>query len=81
MNIGFIGVGKLGKDAAEVMHDAGHNVLGYDVKLIPDTNFTMTTSLEDVCKHAEMIFIAVPTPHHPFTKQRLRLHHCKRGVE
>jgi UDPglucose 6-dehydrogenase len=65
MNIGFIGVGKLGKDAAEVMHDAGHNVLGYDVKLIPDTNFTMTTSLEDVCKHAEMIFIAVPTPHHP----------------
>ena len=65
MNIGFIGVGKLGKDAAEVMYDAGHNVLGYDVKLIPDTNFTMTTSLEDVCKHAEMIFIAVPTPHHP----------------
>jgi UDPglucose 6-dehydrogenase len=65
MNIGFIGVGKLGKDAAEVMHSAGHNVLGYDVKLIPETNFTMTTSIEDICKHGEMIFIAVPTPHHP----------------
>ena len=34
MKIGFIGVGKLGKDAAEVMHQSGHNVMGYDIKLI-----------------------------------------------
>ena len=64
MKIGFIGVGKLGKDAAEVMYEAGHEVLGYDVKLISDTKFRITTSLEDVCKHGEIIFIAVPTPHH-----------------
>lgn len=64
MKISFIGVGKLGKDAAEVMHTSGHSVLGYDIKSIPQTDFTMTTSLEDVCKHGEIIFVAVPTPHH-----------------
>jgi UDPglucose 6-dehydrogenase len=64
MRIGFIGIGKLGKDAAEVMNVAGHDVLGYDVRLISDTKFRVTTSLEDVCKHGEIIFIAVPTPHH-----------------
>ena len=65
MNVSFIGIGKLGKDAAEVMYDAGHDVLGYDVRLISETKFRTTTLLEDVCKHGEIIFIAVPTPHHP----------------
>lgn len=65
MNVSFIGIGKLGKDAAEVMYDAGHDVLGYDVRLISETKFRTTTILEDVCKHGEIIFIAVPTPHHP----------------
>jgi UDPglucose 6-dehydrogenase len=65
MRIGFIGVGKLGKDAAEVMHDAGHDVLGYDTKIISGCKHEMTWLLEDVCKHGEIIFIAVPTPHHP----------------
>jgi UDPglucose 6-dehydrogenase len=65
MKVGFIGVGKLGKDAAEVMHEAGHDVVGYDIKLVEETKFKMTTSLEDVCKHGELIFIAVPTPHDP----------------
>lgn len=63
MKIGFIGVGKLGKDAAEVMEEAGHEVLGYDVKEITRTKFRMTTKLKDVCEHGEIIFIAVPTPH------------------
>ena len=65
MKIGFIGVGKLGKDAAEVMYESGHDVLGYDVKIMSETKFNMTTSIMDVCKHGEIIFIAVPTPHHP----------------
>ena len=65
MKVGFIGVGKLGQDAAEVMHEAGHDVLGYDVNVISGTKFEMTVFLEDVCKHGEIIFIAVPTPHHP----------------
>ena len=65
MKIGFIGVGKLGKDAAEVMYECGHDVLGYDVKTMSETKINMTTSIMDVCKHGEIIFIAVPTPHHP----------------
>jgi len=65
MKIGFIGVGKLGKDAAEVMYESGHDVLGYDVKIMSETKINMTTSIMDVCKHGEIIFIAVPTPHHP----------------
>lgn len=65
MKIGFIGVGKLGKEAAEVMHEAGHDVLGYDKEIILGRKHEMTMFLEDVCKHGEIIFIAVPTPHHP----------------
>lgn len=65
MKVGFIGIGKLGKDAAEVMHNAGHDVVGYDVRHIPECKFEMTTSIENVCKDREIIFIAVPTPHHP----------------
>lgn len=65
MKVGFIGVGKLGKDAAEVMHEAGHDVLGYDVNIIRNMKFDMTMYLKDVCEHGEIIFIAVPTPHDP----------------
>jgi UDPglucose 6-dehydrogenase len=65
MQIGFIGIGKLGKDAAEVMYEAGHDVLGYDTRIINGCKHEMTWVLEDVCKHGEIIFIAVPTPHHP----------------
>ena len=43
MKIGFIGVGKLGKDAAEVMYESEHDVLGYDVKTMSDTKINMTT--------------------------------------
>jgi UDPglucose 6-dehydrogenase len=65
MKVGFIGIGKLGKDAAEVMHEAGHDVLGYDTRTLNECKFDITCILEDVCKHGEIIFIAVPTPHHP----------------
>jgi len=64
MKIGFIGVGKLGKDAAEVMAEK-HEVIGYDVTKVSPKNFKMVSSIEEVCKDREMIFIAVPTPHHP----------------
>lgn len=64
MKIGFIGVGKLGKDAAEVMAEK-HDVLGYDVTKVTPENFEMVDSIQDVCKDRELIFVAVPTPHHP----------------
>jgi UDPglucose 6-dehydrogenase len=65
MKVGFIGIGKLGKDAAEVMFDNAHDIIGYDVRTITGCRFKMTTSMEEVCKDREIIFVAVPTPHHP----------------
>ena len=64
MKIGFIGVGKLGKDAAEVMAEK-HDVIGYDVTKVEPENFNMVETIGEVCKGREMIFIAVPTPHDP----------------
>ncbi len=64
MKIGFIGVGKLGKEAAEVMAEK-HDVIGYDITEVQPENFNMVSSIEEVCKNRELIFVAVPTPHHP----------------
>lgn len=63
MKIGFIGVGKLGKDAAEVMAEY-HYVEGYDINNVTPTNFKMVETLKDVCFDKQIIFVAVPTPHH-----------------
>ncbi len=64
MNVGFIGVGKLGKDAAEVMAEK-HNVVGYDITEVQPDNFKMVSTIKEVCYERELIFVAVPTPHHP----------------
>lgn len=62
MKIGFIGIGKLGKEAAEVMA-VKHEVIGYDIKKVDSTNFKTVSCISDVCRDRELIFIAVPTPH------------------
>ena len=49
MKIGFIGVGKLGKEAAEVMAEK-HDIVGYDVSNIEPENFKMVASIEEACK-------------------------------
>jgi len=64
MKIGFIGVGKLGKDAAEVMAEK-HEVIGYDITDVSPENFKMVPTIKDACQDRELIFIAVPTPHDP----------------
>ncbi len=64
MKIGFIGIGKLGKEAAEVMANH-HDVIGFDIVNVRPSNFTMVDSIEKVCQEREIIFVAVPTPHHP----------------
>ena len=63
MKIGFIGIGKLGRDAASVMAEY-HDVVGYDIRPVTAENFTMVPTIKKACKDRELIFIAVPTPHH-----------------
>jgi UDPglucose 6-dehydrogenase len=59
--IGFIGIGKLGLDCAEVMAEK-HEVWGYDI--YPRTSNTVKVcGIEELVDNAEWIFIAVPTPH------------------
>lgn len=64
MKIGFIGLGKLGKDVSEVIYECGHNIEGYDINKNIEVPFKIKNNLKDLCKGKEIIFIAVPTPHH-----------------
>ena len=60
----MIGVGKLGQDCAEVMADAGYDVVGYDIE--PRTPaFPMRNSIQEAVSDRDIIFIAAPTPHDP----------------
>ena len=63
MKIGFIGVGKLGKDVSEVISEK-HEVVGYDIEKI-DTLIKIVDSVQDAVFEKDIVFCAVPTPHHP----------------
>jgi len=59
--IGFIGIGKLGLDCAEVFAEK-HEVRGYDI--YPRTSDSVKVcDIEELVDQSEWIFIAVPTPH------------------
>ena len=59
--IGFIGIGKLGLDCAEVFAEK-HEVRGYDI--YPRTSDTVQVcGIEELVDKSDWIFIAVPTPH------------------
>ena len=64
MNIGFIGLGKLGLPCAEEMARL-HDVIGYDIDHRVSPHIKITQKLSDVFENTEIIFIAVPTPHDP----------------
>ena len=61
MNIGFIGLGKLGLDCAEVFAEK-HTVYGYDI-YPRNSNTVKVCDISDVIQKSDWIFIAVPTPH------------------
>ena len=65
MNIGFIGVGKLGLPCAEKIAEAGHIVTGFDIQKVESDTITITNSIEDCVRDRDIVFIAVPTPHDP----------------
>jgi UDPglucose 6-dehydrogenase len=61
MNIGFIGLGKLGLDCAEVFAEH-YTVRGYDIApRVSDT--VKICAIKEVIELSDWIFIAVPTPH------------------
>lgn len=62
MKVGFVGVGKLGKDAAEVLSEF-YDVTGYDINPV-DTTINMSDTLEGCVKNKDIVLIAVPTQHH-----------------
>ena len=65
MNIAMIGLGKLGLPVAEVMAQH-HDVRGYDVDVnIQSTSVDIKLSWAEAVRHAQIIFVAVPTPHAP----------------
>jgi UDPglucose 6-dehydrogenase len=59
--IGFIGIGKLGLDCAEVMAEK-HEVWGYDIyPRVSDS--VKVCGIEELVNNSDWIFVAVPTPH------------------
>ncbi len=63
MRIGFIGLGKLGMPCAEEM-TRQHEVIGYDVEHRVSAHVKVTQDLRDIFNGTDIIFVAVPTPHH-----------------
>lgn len=60
MKVGFIGLGKLGRDAAEVLKEM-HELDGYD----PKVKLEFSATLEKTCQNKDIVLIAVQTPHDP----------------
>jgi len=65
MNIGFIGLGKLGLPCAEEIAKKGHNVKGFDTVNIQSDIVDVQTNIKDCVKDCDIVFVAVPTPHDP----------------
>ena len=66
MKVGFIGIGKLGMPCAEAIANKGHDVSGYDVRLLePTILVNIKSSIKEVVQDRDIVFIAVPTPHDP----------------
>ena len=62
IKIGFIGLGKLGLDCAEVFAQH-YPVMGFDVDQRTSESVTVLNSPQTLVDFCDWIFIAVPTPH------------------
>jgi len=63
--IGFIGVGKLGEPCATEIIKKGHTVKGYDIASFDSEHIEVAETIKDCVKDSDIVFVAVPTPHHP----------------
>ena len=61
--IGFIGLGKLGMPCAEAIAKKGFDVAGHDIAHRTSQYIDIRTSIEDVCRDRDIVFVATPTPH------------------
>ena len=64
MKIGFIGLGKLGLPCSEVIAKKGFDVTGYDIVKITSDLVDQKANIEETVKDRDIVFVAVPTPHH-----------------
>ena len=64
MNIGFIGIGKLGMACAETMATK-HNVTGYDIYPKTSDKIKIAAEIKDAVVGQDLVFVAVQTPHDP----------------
>jgi UDPglucose 6-dehydrogenase len=62
--IGFVGLGKLGLPCAEAMAKE-YNVVGYDIYPRTSDKITISETLDGAVRDADIIFVAVQTPHDP----------------
>jgi UDPglucose 6-dehydrogenase len=76
MNVGFIGIGKLGMACAETMASR-HNVTGYDIYPRTSNRIKIATTLEQAVTGQDIIFIAVQTPHDPIYGGEQPITHLK----
>lgn len=65
MNIGYIGVGKLGLPCAEEIAKKGHKVKGYDIEPLESVMVNFQRSIKNCVQDTDIVFVAVPTPHDP----------------
>jgi UDPglucose 6-dehydrogenase len=99
MNIGFVGLGKLGLPVALAIETAGHVVFGYDTSRevidaikarkmryeeegaqeLLDKSRIETLGLEETVKRADILFVAIQTPHEPEFEGITRLSSDRRG--
>lgn len=65
MNIGFIGIGKLGMECAETIAQKGHTVTGYDIETKQSQHIKIAKTIQECVADKDIVFVAVPTPHDP----------------
>lgn len=65
MSICFVGLGKLGMPCAEAIAQKGVHVSGFDVEARTSSHVIIHDSLEGALRDANIVFVAVPTPHEP----------------
>jgi len=64
MNVGFIGLGKLGLPCAEAMATK-YSVTGFDIEDRSSDSVKVVTDVKDAVENQDLVFVAIQTPHHP----------------